>query len=128
MATLGTDPTRLDTDADGVNDRLDDRPLAKGVSVSYLATAARDLSGDLMTYPLTVFVGSNSKQQQTSRNKISNELQAAAQRLEGRRPSQASSYLASAELNATTLMLDGLEKAYVVAEIQLLRTLLAFGF
>lgn len=128
VATLGTDPTRLDTDADGVNDRLDDRPLVKGVSVNYLSAAARDLSGDLMAFPLTVFVGGNAKQQQTGRNKISNDLQAAAQRLEGRRPSQASSYLASAELNATTLMLDGLEKAYVVAEIQLLRTLLAFGF
>lgn len=128
VGTTGTDPTKADTDADGVNDRLDDRPLVKGVSVNYLATAARDLSGELMTFPLTVFVGTTSKQQQTSRNKISNDLQAAAQKLEGRRPSQAASLLASAETNATTLMVDGAEKTYTIGEIQLLRALLAYGF
>jgi len=128
VSTVGTDPTKADTDADGVNDRLDDRPLVKGVSTNYLATAARDLSADLTTFPLTVFVGSTTRQQQASRNKISNDLQAAAQRLEGRRPSQAASLLASAETNAKALMVDGTEKNYVVGEIQLLRALLAYGF
>ncbi len=127
VGSLGTDPTKVDTDADGVNDRLDDRPLVKGVSSSYLATAARELSAELMTYPLTVFVGTTSKQQQTSRNKISNDLQAAAQKLEGRRPSQATSLLGSAETNANNLMVGSPQKTYVIGEIQLLRALLGYG-
>ena len=128
VGTIGTDPTKADTDADGVNDRLDDRPLVKGVSTNYLATASRELSEEVTGLPLTVFVGSNTKQQQTSRTKISNDLQAAAQRIEGRRFAQAASLLASAETNATTLMLDRPEKAHVIGEIQLLRALLGYGF
>lgn len=128
VSTVGSDPTRADTDSDGVNDRLDDRPLVQGVSTQFLSTASRDLSADLIALPLSQFVGSNNSKKLSNRNKISNDLQAAAQKLDGRRPAQAAGLLASAETSAMTLMMDGPEKAATITEIQFLRTLVSYTF
>lgn len=122
----GTDPTRFDTDGDMVSDRLDDRPLVRGVSPAFLAMSIRDVSVAVAATPLTDFVGNSNGAKRSSRNRISNRLQDAASRLEKRQLPQADGKLLDAQDYVVALMLPGAARDEFRADIEFLRTLLAY--
>lgn len=122
----GTDPTRFDTDGDMVNDRLDDRPLVRGVSTAFLALNIRDVSVAVTATPLTEFVGNSNGSKRSNRNRISNRLQDAASRLEKRTYEAADTRLQDAQEHVLQLMLPGAAKDEILAEIEFLRVLVAY--
>ncbi len=128
VGTIGTDPTNADTDSDGVNDRLDDRPLVQGVGTAFLSTAVRDLSADVITLPLSQFVGTNNSKKQSNRNRISNELQDAARKIDRSRAEQAALALDDAAAQTIQQMIEGPAREELLADIQFLRSLVGYGF
>ncbi|MEY4674814.1 MAG: hypothetical protein RL148_2598 [Planctomycetota bacterium] len=124
----GTDPTRADTDGDMVNDRLDDRPLVRGVSAAFLSLFVRDVSVAVTETDTSLFVGNSANARRSSRNRISNRLQDAAIRVEKLQVRQAESKLEDAYEHVQRLMLPGASRDQFLADIQFLRELLAYGF
>jgi hypothetical protein len=74
----GTDLCSLDTDADGIPDRLDPFPTNPSGTVGYVEEQLRILASDIGEMPLSVFTGPNENANRGRRNALSNRVIAAA--------------------------------------------------